>query len=52
LDSILHEQYFLARGANITIEDSNKMPEFERKMIVGMLSKDLAEEAEAYNEKK
>jgi hypothetical protein len=49
LESILQEQYFLARGANISIQDSNNMPEFERKMIVGMLSKDLKEEAEAYN---
>jgi len=44
----LKEQYFLARGANITISDSNAMPEFERKMIVGMLSKDMKEESEAY----
>lgn len=51
LDSILKEQYFLARNANISMLDSNVMPEFERKMLVGMLSKDLKEEAEAYNTK-
>lgn len=49
IESIIQEQYFLARGANITITDSNRMPDFERKLIVGMLSKDLKEEAEAYN---
>lgn len=46
---MIQEQYFLARGANISTSDSNIMPDFERKMIVGMLSKDLKEEAEAYN---
>lgn len=51
LDSILKEQYFLARNANISMLDSNLMPDFERKMLVGMLSKDLKEEAEAYNTK-
>jgi hypothetical protein len=49
LESILNEQYFLARGANISIQDSNKMPDFERKMFVGMLSKDIKEEQAAYN---
>ena len=30
--------------------DSNMMPEFERKMIVGMLSKDLKEESDTYTQ--
>lgn len=44
LDSLLHEQYFLARNANISFQDSNNMPDFERQMVLGMLSKDLKEE--------
>jgi len=51
LESILKEQYFLARGSNITITDSNLMPEFERKIIFGMLLKDLKEESNAYKQK-
>lgn len=49
LDSVIKEQYFLARRANISFQDSNQMPDFERKLVVGMLIKDLKEEADAYN---
>ena len=49
VESIVLEQYFLARRANISFMDSNMMPDFERVMVVGMLNKDLKEEAEAYN---
>ena len=49
LESILNEQYFLAKGANISIYDSNLMPDFERSMFVGMLTKDIKEEMEVYS---
>ena len=46
---IIREQYLLARKANITFFDSNLMPDFERQMVVGMLTKDLKEEEDHYN---
>jgi len=48
LESIVKEQYFLARKANISFLDSNMMPDFERQMAVGMLSKDLKDEEKYY----
>lgn len=48
LESILTEQYVLARRANISIMDSNMMPDFERVVILGLLSKDMKEEQAAY----
>ena len=50
LPSIVEEQYFLARRANIAFSDSNGIPEFERIMLVGMLTRDLKKEEEAYKE--
>lgn len=50
IESIVEEQYFLARKANIGYNDSNKMPDFERTMTVGMLIRDLKKEEEAYEE--
>ena len=50
LDSIIKEQYFLARKANIAFSDSQQMADFERIMTVGMLSKDLKEEADMYDD--
>lgn len=49
ISSILEEQYFLARRANIAYSDSNAMPDFERTMLVGMLARDLKKEQEAYD---
>jgi hypothetical protein len=50
LDSVIKEQYFLARKANIAFSDSQNMADFERVMIIGMLSKDLKEEADMYKD--
>jgi hypothetical protein len=50
LDSLIKEQYFLARKANIGFAESQMMADFERVMIIGMLSKDLKEEADIYND--
>jgi hypothetical protein len=49
LESIISEQYFLARKANISFMDSNMMPDFERTMVVGLLTRDLKIEEEAYS---
>ena len=48
IDSLVKEQYFLARRANIAFSDSNNMADFERVMLVGMTSKDLKEEGGMY----
>jgi hypothetical protein len=50
LDSLIKEQYFLARRANIAFSDSQEMADFERVMLVGMVSKDLKEEADMYKD--
>lgn len=50
LDSIIKEQYFLARKANISFSDSQNMADFERILMIGMLSKDLKEEADMYGD--
>jgi hypothetical protein len=50
LDSLIREQYMLARKANITFAESQELVDFERVTLVGMLSKDLKEEADAYND--
>lgn len=50
MDSLIREQYFLARRANINFAESQEMADFERVMLVGMLSKDLKEEADAYKD--
>lgn len=49
MDSIIKEQYFLARKANISFGESQEMADFERVTLVGMLAKDLKEEADTYN---
>lgn len=50
MDSLIKEQYFLARRANINFAESQEMADFERVMLVGMLSKDLKEEVDAYKD--
>ena len=49
MDSLIKEQYFLARKANIAFSDSQNMADFERVMLVGMTAKDLKEEADMYD---
>ena len=50
LDSLIQEQFFLARRANINFAESQEMADFERVILVGMLSKDLKEEEAAYSD--
>ena len=49
LDSIIKEQFFLARRANINFAESQEMADFERVVLVGMLSKELKEEQDMYD---
>jgi hypothetical protein len=51
LDSIIREQYHLARKANISILESNLMPEYEREAYVNLLLKDLKDEVNAMKSK-
>lgn len=46
IDSILDDQYVLARFCNIGFLDSNIMPEFERKALVAKLIRDKKRESE------
>ena len=48
-ESVIEEQFFLARKANISLLESSMMPEFEREAFVNLLIKDLRKEAESYN---
>lgn len=42
-------QYYMAKKANISILDSNNMPDWEREVMIGFLMRDLKKEAEQYN---
>ena len=41
LQQILEEQYFLSSKANISLLDSNCLPDWEREFMVNQLSKEL-----------
>jgi len=45
LSNIIKEQYYLAKHANITISDSEYMPDFEREAYINLIVKDLQQEA-------
>lgn len=47
--SVVEEQYFLARKAKISWVDTNCMPDFERRLVLGFLKRDLKAEAEQAN---
>ncbi len=47
MQSIMENQYYLARKANISISDSNNIPEFELMSLIGLLMKDLKQEKDA-----
>lgn len=49
IQSILEEQYFLAKKAGISFSESTMMPDFERKMILAMLKRDMQKEFDSYN---
>lgn len=46
LKEIIEQQYALAKKCNISILDSNMMPDFERQINVNLLMRDLQEERE------
>lgn len=48
LDKIIDDQYWLSKRANISVQESNQMAEFERIFFVSLLLKDIKEETEAY----
>ena len=52
IDNIVEEQYALAKHCNINILDSNIIPDFERKMIIGKLLRDVRKEKEEMNKGK
>lgn len=46
LEMILREQYELSKRANISLSESDKMPEFERQAFRDMVINDLQREVE------
>jgi hypothetical protein len=49
--NILEEQYVLARKCNISLADSNMLPDFEREIYVRLLMRDMEEEKKALGKK-
>lgn len=47
-ESIIQEQYMLAKRSHISISESNNMAEFERSFFVDLLVKEALEEAKSY----
>lgn len=47
IDQIVKEQYILSRRANISIIESNLLPDFERQAFLNLVLKELDEEAKA-----
>jgi len=48
LNTILEEQYYLAKMANISLLDSNLIPDWERTIMVNFLMRDIKKEQESY----
>jgi len=42
----VEEQYYLSKLANISISETNQLPDFEREIYANLLARDLKEEAE------
>jgi hypothetical protein len=51
LQSIIEEQYILARKINISLDVSNMLPDFERTIYVNLLMRELEEEERRLNKK-
>jgi hypothetical protein len=47
LHVITEEQYYLASRANISIEESNLLPDFEREAFLNLVIKDMKQKADA-----
>lgn len=50
LQAITEEQYFLASKANIGIEESNCLPEFEKEALLNLVIRDLKDRKNSYTE--
>jgi hypothetical protein len=48
-ETIVEEQFYLARHGGISLYESSVMPEFEREAFINLLVKDLKKEKESYN---
>lgn len=46
LHSITEDQYYLASKANISISESNNLPDFEREAFINMIIKDIKNHTE------
>lgn len=49
LVNIVNEQYYLSKHANITISDSELLPDFEREAYLDMILSDLKKEKNKYS---
>lgn len=47
LKEIIEQQYALSKKVNISIEDTNRMADFEKEIFVNLLMGDLEEERKA-----
>lgn len=45
--NILEQQYALAKKCNMSIMDTNSLPDFEREIFTTLLMKDMEEEKKA-----
>jgi hypothetical protein len=50
--NILEQQYVLAKKCNMSIVETNLIPDFEREIYINMLLKDIEEERKAYEKAK
>ena len=48
MENLLREQYKLSREANISITESDMMPDFERQVHVNLLLEDKKREQETF----
>lgn len=49
LNSVIEEQYYLAKDANISLNESGNLPDFERQAYISLLLRDRKKEIEAMN---
>lgn len=49
VENILKTQYYLAKYANISLIESNNLPEFELNAFLNMIKDDIRKEEEALN---
>ena len=52
LDNVIEEQYVLAKHCHINMSDTNVIPDFERKIIMGKLMRDVRKEQEELRKNK